>query len=107
VAEARGRFGNPEEGERPPLEAATEQLQLICDCGQYCIFVVDNCVVPRCILKSPNPVYSHAINVTIILYCWSKLGTSSRSQNSFGYVRRKRILIDGLAKFSWKHKFFQ
>jgi hypothetical protein len=25
VAEARGQFGNPEEGERPPLVAATEQ----------------------------------------------------------------------------------
>jgi hypothetical protein len=25
VDEARGQFGNPEEGERPPLEAATEQ----------------------------------------------------------------------------------
>jgi hypothetical protein len=25
VAEARGQFGNPEEGERPPLEAATRQ----------------------------------------------------------------------------------
>jgi hypothetical protein len=25
VAEARGQFGNPEEGERPPLEAVTSQ----------------------------------------------------------------------------------
>jgi hypothetical protein len=25
VAEARGYFGNPEEGEGPPLEAATKQ----------------------------------------------------------------------------------
>jgi hypothetical protein len=25
VAEARGQFGNPEEGERPPLKAATRQ----------------------------------------------------------------------------------
>jgi hypothetical protein len=25
VAEARGQFGNPEEGELPPLEAAIEQ----------------------------------------------------------------------------------
>jgi hypothetical protein len=25
VAEARGHFGNPEEGEHPPLEAATKQ----------------------------------------------------------------------------------
>jgi hypothetical protein len=25
VTEARGEFGNPEEGERPPLEAATKQ----------------------------------------------------------------------------------
>jgi hypothetical protein len=25
VAEARGQFGNPEEGERPSLEAATKQ----------------------------------------------------------------------------------
>jgi hypothetical protein len=24
VAEARGQFGNPEEGERPPIEAATK-----------------------------------------------------------------------------------
>jgi hypothetical protein len=26
VAEARGQFGNPEEGERPPLEAVTRRL---------------------------------------------------------------------------------
>jgi hypothetical protein len=26
VAEARGQFGNPEEGERPPLEAVTRKL---------------------------------------------------------------------------------
>jgi hypothetical protein len=25
VAEARGQFGNPEEGERPPLETVTRQ----------------------------------------------------------------------------------
>jgi hypothetical protein len=25
VAEALGQFGNPEKGERPPLEAATQQ----------------------------------------------------------------------------------
>jgi hypothetical protein len=25
VAEARGQFGNPEEGQSPPLEAATKQ----------------------------------------------------------------------------------
>jgi hypothetical protein len=25
IAEARGHFGNPEEGERPPLEAATRK----------------------------------------------------------------------------------
>jgi hypothetical protein len=25
VAEARGQFGNPEEGKRPPFEAATKQ----------------------------------------------------------------------------------
>jgi hypothetical protein len=27
VAEAQGQFGNPEEGERPQLEAATKQRQ--------------------------------------------------------------------------------
>jgi hypothetical protein len=26
VAEAQGQFGNPEEGERPPLEAVTRKL---------------------------------------------------------------------------------
>jgi hypothetical protein len=28
VAEARGQFGNPEEGERPPLKAVTRQRLL-------------------------------------------------------------------------------
>jgi hypothetical protein len=26
IAEARGQFGNPEEGERPPLKAVTRKL---------------------------------------------------------------------------------
>jgi hypothetical protein len=33
VAEAQGQFGNPEEGERPPLEAATKQRICKCRCG--------------------------------------------------------------------------
>jgi hypothetical protein len=33
VAEARGQFGNPEEGESLPIEAATKQRQWRRNCG--------------------------------------------------------------------------
>jgi hypothetical protein len=66
-----GPFGNPMEGERPPLKAVTKQRQWRRDCGHYCVCVcVCNnklqSVVTRCISNSsinpitnPKPVYSH------------------------------------------------
>jgi hypothetical protein len=35
----RGQFGNQEEGEYPPLEAATKQRQWRRDCGNLCVCV--------------------------------------------------------------------
>jgi hypothetical protein len=46
VAEAGGQFGNPEERESPPLEAATKQLRRRRD------FLTLVCVIANCKLKS-------------------------------------------------------
>jgi hypothetical protein len=38
----RGQFGNPEEGERPPLETPTKQRQWRRYCGHYCVCEIVN-----------------------------------------------------------------
>jgi hypothetical protein len=67
----RGQFGNPEEGERPPLEAATKQRpakteEILCvlklQWSLECVTQWD-CRSYEC--KCPNPVYSHTSHVTI------------------------------------------
>jgi hypothetical protein len=64
----RGYLGNPEEGERPPLEAATEDVTLD---TSVCVYNS----VSRALSKSPinpiinpNPVYSHSITRLYFYY---------------------------------------
>jgi hypothetical protein len=46
VAEARGVFGNPEEGERPPLETVTRQRMMKAQqAGKTCVHAVVNFTV--------------------------------------------------------------
>jgi hypothetical protein len=45
VAEARGQFGNPEEVERPPLEAVTRGLVKTQKAEKTYVYAVVNCKV--------------------------------------------------------------
>jgi hypothetical protein len=48
VAQERGQFGNPDERERPPLEAATKQRQWRRDFGNWCACLCETTSFIRC-----------------------------------------------------------
>jgi hypothetical protein len=61
VAEARGQFGNPEERERPSLEAVTRKLVKAMT-ENASIYVAVSCkVYPMNPITNLNPVCNHAI----------------------------------------------
>jgi hypothetical protein len=56
VAEARGQFGNPEEGERLPLEAATRQrLVKTLQAEKTYVFALVNCKVCELVNRFHDP----------------------------------------------------
>jgi hypothetical protein len=79
VAEVRGRFGNPEERERPRLESVTRELvktvtedtkMCVCVCFMYkSKSVVINCALmfPINPIANPNPVCIPSYHVTIYI----------------------------------------